>query len=200
MLYRSKIERVLCPVSCIATRSGTPRRTMFRTAVRRRSWGMRPGQPAAAQAAFHAFVRLTMRCAFFGPPRPAATSRTNTHGRISPAFFRRLRRVLLIQEPPQAPAPNPDKSQVVLLRQSAMLAHVGRMLRRRCRPSLLDHAATRSGTRAEARSRYQATRRSRASAGPFPVDGTGIKRPSTIRTRASASPLRCSFNRYGRPR
>ena len=28
-----------------------PARTMFRTAVRRKSWGMRPGQPAALQAA-----------------------------------------------------------------------------------------------------------------------------------------------------
>ena len=36
----SNTERVLCPVSCIATFSGTPARTRFRTAVRRKSWGI----------------------------------------------------------------------------------------------------------------------------------------------------------------
>jgi hypothetical protein len=37
MLYRSNTLRVLCPVICMATRSGMPARTRFRTAVRRKS-------------------------------------------------------------------------------------------------------------------------------------------------------------------
>jgi len=41
MLYRSNIARVQWPLTCMATRSGTPARTMFRTAVRRRSWKSR---------------------------------------------------------------------------------------------------------------------------------------------------------------
>ena len=40
MLYRSNTLRVLCPDSFIATRSEMPARTMFRTAVLRRSWGI----------------------------------------------------------------------------------------------------------------------------------------------------------------
>ena len=48
MLYRSNTARVLWPVSCIATRSGTPARTRLRTAVRRRSCGIRPGIPPPA--------------------------------------------------------------------------------------------------------------------------------------------------------
>jgi hypothetical protein len=51
MLYRSETERVLWPVIVMATRSGMPARTRFRTAVRRKSWGMRPGHPAARHAA-----------------------------------------------------------------------------------------------------------------------------------------------------
>jgi hypothetical protein len=39
MLPRSNTARVLWPVSCIATRSGTPARTRLRTAVRRKSCG-----------------------------------------------------------------------------------------------------------------------------------------------------------------
>jgi hypothetical protein len=35
-LYRSRIERVLCPLICRATRSGMPALTMLRTAERRR--------------------------------------------------------------------------------------------------------------------------------------------------------------------
>lgn len=46
MLYRSKTARVLCPLTCMATRSGTPALTMFLTAVRRRSWKIIPGAPA----------------------------------------------------------------------------------------------------------------------------------------------------------
>ena len=41
-------------------RSGMPARTKFRTAVHRRSCGMRPGQPACAHAFFQAFVNRTM--------------------------------------------------------------------------------------------------------------------------------------------
>jgi hypothetical protein len=46
---------VRCPVTCIATRSGTPALTMFRTAVRRKSWRSIPGQPALRQAVTQAF-------------------------------------------------------------------------------------------------------------------------------------------------
>ena len=35
---------------------GTPARTRFRTAVRRKSWGMRAGQPAATRAFRHALL------------------------------------------------------------------------------------------------------------------------------------------------
>lgn len=48
MLYRSKIERVLCPVMVMATRSGIPTRTRFRTVVRRRSCG-EYSEPAASR-------------------------------------------------------------------------------------------------------------------------------------------------------
>jgi hypothetical protein len=37
MLYRSNTDRVFCPLIFIATVSGTPARTKFRTPVRRRS-------------------------------------------------------------------------------------------------------------------------------------------------------------------
>jgi len=46
MLYRSKTLRVLWPLNFIATRSGTPARTMLRIAVRRKSCGMLAGHPA----------------------------------------------------------------------------------------------------------------------------------------------------------
>src|SRR2546425_10936723 len=42
--------RVRWPVTAIATRSGTPARTMFRAAARRRSWNSLSGTPAAWQA------------------------------------------------------------------------------------------------------------------------------------------------------
>src|SRR5216683_6043739 len=42
--------RVRWPLTAIATRSGTPARTMFRAAVRRRSWNSLSGTPAAWQA------------------------------------------------------------------------------------------------------------------------------------------------------
>jgi hypothetical protein len=79
MLYRSNTDRVLWPVICIATRSGTPHRTRFRTAVLRKSWGMRPGHPAATQALFQAFVKALIGFGCFSPPRPFATSLKNTH-------------------------------------------------------------------------------------------------------------------------
>jgi hypothetical protein len=46
MLYRSKTERVLCPVICMATRSGTPalkRNDFRRTAVRNYALGVTRG-------------------------------------------------------------------------------------------------------------------------------------------------------------
>lgn len=46
MLYRSKTERVRWPEISIATRSGVPALTMFRIAVRRKSWKNLPGTPA----------------------------------------------------------------------------------------------------------------------------------------------------------
>jgi hypothetical protein len=42
----------LCPVIIMATRSEIPARTKFRTALRRMSWGMRPGHPAARHAIY----------------------------------------------------------------------------------------------------------------------------------------------------
>ena len=45
---------VLCPTICIATERGTPARSRLRTAVRRKSWKIRPGTPAAAHADSHA--------------------------------------------------------------------------------------------------------------------------------------------------
>ena len=64
-LYRSNTLRVLCPVICMATRSGIPARTRFRTAVRRKSWTMRPGQPAARQAASHVFLKAPIGRGFW---------------------------------------------------------------------------------------------------------------------------------------
>ena len=54
MLYRSNIDRVLCPHICIATRSDTPALTRFRIAVRRMSCSNRPGTFAVAQASCRA--------------------------------------------------------------------------------------------------------------------------------------------------
>ena len=50
------------------------RRIMFRMAVRRKSWGIRPGQPAATVATCQAFVYATIRRGAFGPPRRLASS------------------------------------------------------------------------------------------------------------------------------
>ena len=45
MLYRSKTERVLCPLICMASLSGTLALIKFRTAVRRKSWHRGPMNP-----------------------------------------------------------------------------------------------------------------------------------------------------------
>jgi hypothetical protein len=44
------MERVLCPLSSIPIHSGLLARTIFRTAVRRKSWGILPPRPASWQA------------------------------------------------------------------------------------------------------------------------------------------------------
>ena len=53
MSYRSNTLRVLCPVNCMATFSGTPARTRFRTAVRRKSWRIRCGYPLTPLAGYN---------------------------------------------------------------------------------------------------------------------------------------------------
>jgi hypothetical protein len=75
-------------VSCIAVFSGTLALTRFRTAVRRKSCGIRPGHPAATQAAFHAFTKAVIGFGCLVPPRPLAMRRKNTHGQMTPAAFR----------------------------------------------------------------------------------------------------------------
>jgi len=60
----------------MATERGTPARSRFLTAVRRKSCGIRPGAPAALQAVFHAFQKL-----FMGVP-----PRWNTHGMMRPVW------------------------------------------------------------------------------------------------------------------
>lgn len=59
----------------MATRSGIPARTMLRIAVRRKSWGIRPGHPAFLQAFSQAPRKSRM-----GSPR-----RWNTQGMIRPS-------------------------------------------------------------------------------------------------------------------
>lgn len=55
---------------------------MFRTAVRRKSCGMRPGQPASMHAFFHALLSERIRRGCFAP-RSSATMRVNTWEQIS---------------------------------------------------------------------------------------------------------------------
>ena len=62
-------------------RSGTPRRTMFLTAVRRRSCGIRLGQPAAMQASLHAFVNARIGRGCF-----LATALVSNHAEERPGF------------------------------------------------------------------------------------------------------------------
>jgi len=96
---QSKTERVLCPVSCLATRSGTPWRAMVRIAVRRNSWGIRPGQPAPIHAAFPPFVNARICFGCFGPRRPLATIRQKHPGAEVPGLRnRRPGRLLRLQQ------------------------------------------------------------------------------------------------------
>jgi len=69
MLYRRQIGSVLWPISAIAVVRGTPARSRLRTAVRRKSCGMR-WMPACLHASRHAFepARNEGR-----PPCPAET-------------------------------------------------------------------------------------------------------------------------------
>ena len=61
--------RVLCSVIFIATRSGTPELTRFRTAVRRKSCRNAPGTPAAWHASVQALRKLRMRSPVNRGPR-----------------------------------------------------------------------------------------------------------------------------------
>lgn len=62
MLYRSKTALVRWPLIFIATFSGTPARTMLRTAVRRKSWKSLCPIPAAVQAVAHDFLNSPIGC------------------------------------------------------------------------------------------------------------------------------------------
>jgi hypothetical protein len=62
MSYLANTLGVRWPVIRMPTRSGTPFRTKFRIAVRRRSWGIRPGHPAIRHAAFHAWASSLRWC------------------------------------------------------------------------------------------------------------------------------------------
>lgn len=64
------------PIIAMAVDRGTLARSRFLTAVRRKSCGMRPGTPAATQAARHAFVKPLS-----GRPRFV---QWNTHGMMLP--------------------------------------------------------------------------------------------------------------------
>ena len=52
-----------------------------------RAPGPGPGQPAAWQAFFEAFVNARIGFGAFGPSRPVATILQNTHGTIRPVRF-----------------------------------------------------------------------------------------------------------------
>jgi hypothetical protein len=68
---------VLCPTIFMAVDRGTPARSRFRTAVRRKSCGMRPDSPAAVQA-----VSQARRKDLIGRP-----DRWNSHGIIVRVAF-----------------------------------------------------------------------------------------------------------------
>jgi hypothetical protein len=68
---------VLWPTIFMAVDRGTPARSRFGTAVRRKSWGMRPGRPARQHAVSHA-----LRKDLIGRP-----VRWNTHGMIARVAF-----------------------------------------------------------------------------------------------------------------
>src|SRR5512139_2883029 len=64
-----------------------PTRTMLRIAVRRRSFGMRPGQPAARHGDFHSLPNATIGRGFLSPPRPSATIRNDSRGQSRPTCW-----------------------------------------------------------------------------------------------------------------
>src|SRR6266481_1647726 len=68
---------VRCPTIFMAVDRGTPARSRFRTAVRRKSWGMRSGIPAFVHAVTHA-----RRKDLIGFPE-----RWNIQGMIAPVVF-----------------------------------------------------------------------------------------------------------------
>jgi hypothetical protein len=76
MWYRSNTLRVLCPVIFIATRSGTPALTRFRTAVLRKSCRYAPGTPAALHASTLAFRKSRNRLPANLGPRCGKSHRT----------------------------------------------------------------------------------------------------------------------------
>ena len=54
MAYRREMLSVLCPTIFMAVERGTPARSRFRTAGRRKSWGIRAVSPARRHAVSHA--------------------------------------------------------------------------------------------------------------------------------------------------
>ena len=80
----------------MATRSGTPARTRLRTAVRRKSCGIRPGHPAATRAFLHALLKpLSVICL------PVLQQKNVAHDDAL-FFFQRLgSRLLVFEDPPQ---------------------------------------------------------------------------------------------------
>ncbi len=88
VLYRSKTLRVLCPVICMATRSGTPALTRLRTAVRRKSWGILPGRPAFLHAVFHRAANSRLISAF-DAPAPWRSSMNRSTSAVVTAAARR---------------------------------------------------------------------------------------------------------------
>jgi len=94
MLYRSKTERVLCPVILMLTTSGTPERIRFRAAVRRKSCRSIPDSPAALHA-----LRLKL-CRQCGKYLAAVKDRRE--------IFVRERRVRMISTPARKGAATPS--------------------------------------------------------------------------------------------
>jgi hypothetical protein len=78
---------VLCPVIFMATDRGTPARSRFRTAVRRKSWSSRPGTPASLHTVSQRFenprrawpARRPLGCGKrWGTMRPSFRCRAST--------------------------------------------------------------------------------------------------------------------------
>jgi len=96
---------VRCPIIFIAAERGTPARSKFRTAVRRKSWGIRPGTPAFLHAVSQDRRKLLigspLRCRTHGIIRPVASwiasvcsncclrasRNSGTRGNIRPSLF-----------------------------------------------------------------------------------------------------------------